>query len=129
VADPAGGLVIYAKELAALVEFYRSVLSLETVERGENFVVLQGGSVEVVVVQVPEAIAETIEITKPPVARVGTSVKPVFTVPSLIDTRSRVLKNGGTLQPEKEAWRFRGAIVLDGCDREGNVIQFRQFDL
>jgi catechol 2,3-dioxygenase-like lactoylglutathione lyase family enzyme len=121
--------VIYAKELAALVEFYRSVLSLETVERGENFVVLQGGSVEVVVVQVPEAIAETIEITKPPVARVGTSVKPVFTVPSVIDTRSRVLKNGGTLQPEKEAWRFRGAIVLDGCDREGNVIQFRQFDL
>jgi hypothetical protein len=124
-----GGLVIYAKELDELAEFYCSVLSLESVERGKNFVVLAREPIEIVLVQIPEDIAETIELTKPPAARASAAVKPVFTVQSLIDARSRVLRHGGSLQPEQQAWRFRGAIVIDGCDREGNVIQFRQFDL
>ena len=79
-------------------------------------------------VQVPDDIAATIELSKPPTVRTGTPLKPMFTVQSLIDVRSRVFGNGGTLQPPEAAWKFHGAIVLDGCDREGNVIQFRQLD-
>jgi hypothetical protein len=123
------GLVIYGKDIGALAEFYRSVLSMEIVERDDRFVVLHAGPVEIVVVQVPDNIAASIDITKPPAVRTGTPLKPMFTVPSLIEVRSNVLRNGGTLQPPESAWRFRGAIVLDGCDREGNVIQFRQLDL
>jgi hypothetical protein len=125
----ASGFVIYAKDVEALAEFYRLVLTLEIVERNESFVLLQGGAVEIVVVQVPDDVAASIDITRPPKVRAGTPLKPMFTVQSLIDVRSRVFGNGGTLQPERAAWKFRGAIVLDGCDREGNVIQFRQLDL
>jgi hypothetical protein len=120
------GLVIYAKDVVTLAEFYRSVLALEIVERTDQHVVLQAGSVEVVVVQIPESIAASIEITRPPAVRVDTPLKPVFTVRSLIEVRSQVITNHGTLQPDRAGWKFRGAIVLDGCDREGNVIQFRQ---
>jgi predicted enzyme related to lactoylglutathione lyase len=128
-APPAtAGFVIYAKDVEALAKFYQSVLTLEIVDRHETFVLLQGGAVEIVVVQIPEEIAATIELTKPPTVRTGSPIKPMFTVQSLIDVRSRVFGNGGTLQPEEAAWKFRGAIVLDGCDREGNVIQFRQLD-
>jgi hypothetical protein len=123
------GLVIYGKEVGALADFYRSVLALEIVERNDRFVVLQGGPLEIVVVQVPDDIGASIDLTKPPTARTDTPLKPMFTVRSLIDVRSRVLAKGGTLQPPEAAWKFRGAIVLDGCDREGNVIQFRQLDL
>jgi hypothetical protein len=28
----------------------------------------------------------------------------------------------------KQAWRFRGFVVLDGWDPEGNVVQFKQVD-
>ena len=128
-APPASaGFVIYAKDVEALAKFYQSVLTLEIVDRHETFVLLQGGAVEIVVVQIPEEIAATIELTKPPTVRTGSPIKPMFTVQSLIDVRSRVFGNGGTLQPEDAAWKFHGAIVLDGCDREGNVIQFRQLD-
>lgn len=123
------GFVIYAKDVEVLAEFYRSVLTLEVVDRHSTFVLLQGGAVEIVVVQIPENIVATIELTKPPTVRTGTAIKPMFTVQSLIDVRSRVFGHGGTLQPPEAAWKFRGAIVLDGCDREGNVIQFRQLDL
>jgi predicted enzyme related to lactoylglutathione lyase len=42
--------------------------------------------------------------------------------------RAAAKANGGFLKPIKQAWRIRGFIVLDGCDPEGNVIQFKQVD-
>ena len=34
--------------------------------------------------------------------------------------------SGGFLKPAEAAWRIRGMLVLDGCDPEGNVVQFKQ---
>lgn len=33
---------------------------------------------------------------------------------------------GGHLKPAAGAWRFRGHVVLDGWDPEGNIVQFKQ---
>jgi hypothetical protein len=35
---------------------------------------------------------------------------------------------GGHLKPLKQAWRFRGFVVLDGWDPEGNIVQFKQVE-
>jgi catechol-2,3-dioxygenase len=36
---------------------------------------------------------------------------------------------GGYLKPLEGAWHFRGCVVLDGWDPEGNVVQFKQRDV
>ena len=56
------------------------------------------------------------------------ALKPTFVVDDLEVVRAAAKANGGFLKPIKQAWRIRGFIVLDGCDPEGNVIQFKQVD-
>ena len=47
-------------------------------------------------------------------------------VHSLAHVRSAAEATGGCLKPEAGAWRFRGHVVLDGWDPEGNIVQFKQ---
>lgn len=35
---------------------------------------------------------------------------------------------GGQIKPPEAEWRFRGQVIVDGLDPEGNVLQFRQVD-
>jgi predicted enzyme related to lactoylglutathione lyase len=62
------------------------------------------------------------------VPRDDTAIKPTFVVKDLAVVREAVEKTGGFLKPLKQAWRFRGFIVLDGWDPEGNIVQFKQPD-
>jgi len=55
-------------------------------------------------------------------------LKPVFWVESLEAVRVAAESTGGSLQPADSAWQYNGTIVLDGCDPEGNVVQFWQYD-
>jgi hypothetical protein len=38
-------------------------------------------------------------------------------------------KTYGHLKPLKQAWHFRGFVVLDGWDPEGNIVQFKQVEV
>jgi len=40
--------------------------------------------------------------------------------------RTACEQHGGWLKPQAKAWKIRGLLVLDGCDPEGNVLQFKQ---
>ena len=122
----AQALVVYAKNLKRVSAFYERVLALRAAECTADHVVLTKRGVELTIVAIPNRISKTIRITRPPQAREETPLKPVFTVKSLEALRVTVKATGGVLQPLEHAWRFRGTLVLDGWDPEGNVVQFRQ---
>jgi hypothetical protein len=82
----------------------------------------------VVVHAISKRYADSIEIASPPEPREDAAMKPTFVVADLAQVRAAAKRTGGFLKPVKQAWRFRGMIVLDGLDPEGNVVQFKQVD-
>jgi hypothetical protein len=123
------GLVVFAKSVPQVAAYYRATLCLNTVEDETSHVLLQGQGVELVIHAIPKGIAAQIHITQPPEQREDTALKPTFTVASLEAVRTATEATGGWLKPLAKAWQIRGATVLDGCDPEGNVVQFKQLGM
>lgn len=120
------GLVVFAKSVKKLSAFYVRTLGLEVVEADRSHQLLRGNGYEVVVHTIPAKYAREIPIAKPPVLRQDSAMKPSFVVPDLAALRLAVAATGGWLKPEEMAWTIRGHRVLDGCDPEGNILQFKQ---
>ena len=120
------GLVIFAKSVKKLSAFYMRTLGLEVQESARSHQLLRGNGYEVVVHAIPAKYAREIKIAKPPEPREDSAMKPSFVVPDLQALRLSVVATGGWLKPEEMAWTFRGHKVLDGCDPEGNILQFKQ---
>jgi predicted enzyme related to lactoylglutathione lyase len=122
---PRLSLVIFAKDVPRVAAFYEQTLGLAAVEYERSHRLLQGPGLELVIHAIPAAIAKTIHIATPPALREDTPLKPAFRVPDLEAVRAAALATGGSLKPPKKAWQIRGETVLDGCDPEGNVVQFK----
>jgi len=120
------GLVVFAKSVKKLSAFYARTLGLEVLESASSHQLLRGNGYEVVVHAIPAKMAREITIAKPPVLREDSAMKPSFVVPDLEALRSAVVATGGWLKPAELAWTIRGHTVLDGCDPEGNILQFKQ---
>ena len=120
------GLVVFAKSVKKLSAFYAHTLGLEVLESARSHHLLRGNGYEVVVHAIPAKIAREIPIAKPPVLREDSAMKPSFVVPDLQALRLAVVATGGWLKPDDMAWTIRGHTVLDGCDPEGNILQFKQ---
>jgi predicted enzyme related to lactoylglutathione lyase len=123
---PQQGLVVFAKSKKRVSAFYQQTLDLDVIESDSSHDLLRGQSYEVVVHAIPRKYAGGITITKPPESREETPFKPTFVVNSLAHVRSAAEATGGYLKPEAEAWHFRGHVVIDGWDPEGNIVQFKQ---
>ena len=122
------GLFVYAKDKRRVSAFYRRTLGLVAIEDESTHDLLRGPGIELVIHAIPQKYASHISIANPPLVRGETPLKPVFRVESLEAVRLAAESTGGSLQPADRAWQYNGAIVLDGCDPEGNVVQFRQYD-
>ncbi len=120
------GLVIYAKNKKRVSAFYQQTLGLEVHESESSHDLLRGQGYEITVHAIPRTYAAEIKVSKPPEPRDETPFKPTFVVLSLTEVRLAAEATGGYLKPEAAAWRFRGQVVLDGWDPEGNIIQFKQ---
>jgi predicted enzyme related to lactoylglutathione lyase len=120
------GLVVFAKSKKRVSAFYQQALELSVEESDTSHDLLRGHGYEVVVHTIPRKYAAGISISKPPEPRQETPFKPTFVVPSLAAVRTAAEATGGHLKPEASAWRFRGHVVLDGWDPEGNIVQFKQ---
>lgn len=125
---PQQGLVVFAKNKKRLSAFYQQTLGLEVIETDSSHDLLRDKVYEVVVHTIPRRYAAGIHIAKPPEPREETPFKPTFVVKSLAHVRSAAQATGGHLKPESGAWHFRGHIVLDGWDPEGNIVQFKQVE-
>lgn len=123
---PLQGLVIFAKNKELVSSFYQQALGLKLEESDKTHDLLLGQGHEVVVHAISKAYANSIEIASPPVPRDETPMKPTFVVEDLEVVRSASKATGGFLKPLKQAWKFRGFVVLDGWDPEGNIVQFKQ---
>jgi predicted enzyme related to lactoylglutathione lyase len=115
--------VIYAVDLARLQVFYESVCGLEVAASGPTFVTLISKTWELTLVAVPSRTAATIELTAPAKRRTQTPIKLAFEVTSLPSARAAAAAAGGGVDDAE--WTFNGALVCDGQDTEGNVVQFR----
>lgn len=126
--EAAQSIVVYAKNKRRVSAFYQRALDLRPVEETPSHDLLRGRGMELVIHAIPRKFATHIEIAKPPRVREETPFKPVFVVKDLEEVRVAVATTGGSLAPSNAAWRYNGYLVLDGCDPEGNVVQFRQPD-
>jgi len=121
-------VIIYAKDKDRVAEFYRQTLALAVKEEDPSFTLLREGDLEVSVVRIPDAIASTFTVSVPPELRESTPLKASFLVQDFEAVRAAAVRTGGSLRPSEGAWSWRGALHLDGCDPEGNVVQFRRSD-
>jgi hypothetical protein len=125
---PQQGIVLFAKNKKRVSRFYQETLGLEAVESAASHDLLQADGYEIVVHAIPRKIAAAITIADPPVLRAQAAIKPTFVVRSLEKVRAAAERTGGFLKSAAGAWNFRGCIVLDGHDPEGNPVQFKQRD-
>lgn len=120
------GAVLYVKDLDRLARFY-AALGGGILDQSEGeFAILRSGEAELIIVQAPTHVAARIVVEDPPVARSETPIKPVIGVPSLAAALAAVAEFGGA--QGAEPWRFRGHLIQDIIDPEGNIIQLHQPD-
>lgn len=119
-------LLVYAKNKKRVSAFYQQTLGLTVGESEPSHDLLRGPGCEVVVHAIPRKFAAETKIARPPQPREETPFKPTFVVDDLEAVRRAAKKSGGHLHPAERAWRFRGFVVLDGWDPEGNIVQFKQ---
>ena len=116
---------IYVKHLEAMVAFYEACFGFRVVDRGPGeYHVLQSRAWSLSIVQVPEEVAVSFEISIPPVRRASTPIKLTFDVSSIDAVRSTIAELGGRV--DGTPWEFRGFRHCDCTDPEGNVAQLRE---
>ena len=120
------GAVIYAKDCRSLASFYEHVARLTWREADEEYVLLEAPSFQLVILQIPERIAASITIEKPPRKRENTPIKLFLNVSSIESARQTAKTLGGELNGADKEWKFHGVKRCDGIDPEGNVFQLQE---
>jgi predicted enzyme related to lactoylglutathione lyase len=119
------GAVVFAKHYERLAAFYEGVAGLKVRETDETSTVLESASFQLVILQAPNHIADSIELSDPPARRADTPIKLVFYVESMESAREKAQALGGGLDEQIKEWAFDEHQVCDGVDPEGNVYQLR----
>ena len=120
------GLVIYAIALPPMIDFYVNVLGFRVRESDDKSAALMADECELVLLQAPADIANSVNVTCPPQARTATPIKPVFFIhENLADLRARVHQWVGHFNDVTQEWTYHGDTVCDGWDLEGNIFQVR----
>jgi len=120
------GAVLFAKDPQRLARFYEALADLEVTYAGDDIIVLESEGHQLLLHPIPARIARGLRITSPPTPRTEAVVKLVFAVNSIAEARARAASFGGELDPPERMFEARGFRACDGCDPEGNIIQFRE---
>jgi predicted enzyme related to lactoylglutathione lyase len=120
------GAVIFARDIDAVARFYEAVVPMTVLAREDGAVRLENEVMQLVIHDIPKAVAKRIEITVPPRVREQVAIKPVFAVDSLERVRGLAAQSGGGMNPASKAFVWSGFLACDGHDPEGNAIQFRE---
>ncbi|MEL6402550.1 MAG: VOC family protein [Cyanobacteria bacterium J06626_4] len=120
------GLMIYAIALQPMIDFYVNVLGFRVRESDDESAALMADECELVLLQAPTDIANSVHVTCPPQAREATPIKPVFFIhENLAELRARVHQWSGHFNDVTQEWAYHGDTVCDGWDLEGNIFQGR----
>jgi predicted enzyme related to lactoylglutathione lyase len=118
-------VVLYARNLARMQEFYQTLFRLEVEHAAPDHVVLASPVSRLIIVQTPQAIASNIQISDPPTRRTETPIKLVFEVENIGAARAAAPDLGGRIDAPDSEWTYQECRVCDGQDPEGNVVQLR----
>jgi len=119
------GAVLYAKDYLKLSEFYQRLLGMQLMAQDDEHVRLELPNSELVILQAPKHIADTITISKPPAPRQANPIKLVYYISDIAKARTTAKELNGNVNPSETEWFFREATVCDGYDCEGNIFQLR----
>ncbi len=115
-------VILFAKDMAKMVEFYRDVVGLNPFSSEDpawqefdcegSLFALHG---------IPERIAKDIEIEDPPNPREGAPTKICFQADNVEEKRQSLSEAG---VPVRDIHRFDDFMFFDIVDPEGNIVQF-----
>lgn len=118
------GVLIYAKNVAAVSTFYEQILNARVLHADEEHRVLQSRDVQLIIQVIPPEYAGSVVIDVPPAPRTEQAIKPFFTVESLESAVNLVERLGGSLCGP--IWLGPGMNVRNVCDPEGNILHLRE---
>ena len=120
--------VLFAQDLARMLDFYVAVLGQPCVYRDPYHAVLRCGAFALDIHQVPshEMSGKPSEGAVP--RRERAAVKLSFPVDSIERARRVAAELGGMLDPGPPRWVVEQQKICDGHDPEGNVFQLREDD-
>ena len=114
-------IVLWVENLAAAKTFYQELLSASILDDSATFVRVASPANEVLLHLVPEQYREG--IATPPVIRELASMKPIFSVTSIAQSRAAVADLAGEVYSADTEQVYAGSRYCDGFDTEGNVFQ------
>jgi predicted enzyme related to lactoylglutathione lyase len=120
------GTVLFVKDLERAASFYERVAKLRRRHTAKDHVVLTSGSYELIVHALPVDVAKSIVLDSPITVREDCCLKLVFAIDSISKARKVAATFGGLVNARDREWQYQRETVCDGCDPEGNVVQFRQ---
>ncbi len=120
----AAGVLIYAKDLNRLAQFYAQVLAMREVHREAALVVLESSALQLVIHAIPAEIAAHIQISTPPQRRADAAIKFFVTVASMSTAGQQAAALGGQVFDER--WQGPDFALCNAMDCEGNVFQLRE---
>lgn len=112
--------VLFAKHLDKVAAFYVGALGFERVSGDRDHTILRCDDFDLVVHQIPKAIADTIAIADPPKRRTSGAIRLDFPVGSVDDARKRARSLGGDVDDAPPPWAARDTRFFLGYDPEGN---------
>lgn len=113
--------VLFARNLDQMAPFYSKALGMTCGASDESHAVLKRSGFELIVHQIPQHIADGIEIGEPPVRRVSGAVRLDYPVENVDTSRTHAKSLGGNIDEAPPSWAERGANFYLGFDPEGNV--------
>lgn len=120
------GAVIFAKDIDRVARFYEGAIPMTIVAQKDGVIRLENDTLQLVIHELPPAVAQQIVIGDPPAQRTQAAVKLVFAVDSLARVRKVAPGLGGGMKPTSSAFVWAGFRACDGHDPEGNQVQFRE---
>jgi predicted enzyme related to lactoylglutathione lyase len=112
--------VLFVKDLRKVAPFYIGALGMTSAAGDESHAILECDGFALIVHQIPQAIADTIVVTQPPVRRVWGAIRLDFPVSSVGDSRRLARSLGGDIDEAPPAWAEPDAGLFFGYDPEGN---------
>ena len=123
---PKPSVVVFAKDMDRLSEFYTAVIGMTQTHRDDHHTILEVDYFQLVIHAIPAMIAAGIQITVPPQVREDTPIKVSLPVDSIHAARIKAAEFGGGLGTQANEWEGPGFRACDGYDPEGNVFQVKE---
>ena len=118
-----GRVMLYAKDINRMVAFYRDILGFAVLPSRYDpaeFVVLDAGSAQLCLHQIPDVIARNMNIADPAEPRSKVPVKIMYVIEDVASMRESLLARGVQMG---ELQNFTPLVYCDGQDPEGNIFQ------